>query len=271
MKISIAQMTTSQSKAENLTKALHYMAKAEAAGADIVVFPETYMAYIPAASNTSYASIAEPLNGPFVSALAAEAKRLGLHVVCGVYESEPSDKSRAWNTIVMLDDTGKLIHSYRKTHLYDAFAYQESKSIIASDNPLRVTKTRFGTIGLQVCYELRFPEISRELVLQGAEVLIVPTAWVAGPMKEEHFLSLVKARALENTVFACAADQVGNIYAGRSVIYDPMGVTLASIGETEGLITAELDMARIKQTRDKLPCLNHRRPELYASLIRQGR
>jgi len=117
-----------------------------------------------------------------------------------------------------------------------------------------------------VCYELRFPEISRELALQGADLLLVPTAWVAGPMKEEHFISLVKARALENTLPVCAADQVGNIYAGRSVVFNPMGVALGSLGEEEGLIFSEIDHQQTRRIREKLPCLQHRRPQLYPSL-----
>lgn len=263
MKLAIAQLMTTESKAENLGKAQIYIARAKQVGADIIVLPETYMAFIPTASGRSHAEVAEPLDGPFVKALAAEAKKQAIHVVCGVYESKTGEKIRAYNTAVLLDDEGRLIHHYQKTHLYDAFAYQESKGIIASDNAFTPVKTKLGMIGLLVCYELRFPEISRTLALKGAELLLVPTAWVAGPMKEEHFQSLAKARALENTVFLGAADQTGNIYAGRSVIYNPMGVVMASRGEDEGLVIADIDLSQARTIRDKLPCLAQRRPQLY--------
>lgn len=263
MRIAVAQLMTSEDKQANLNKALEYMEKAKSAGADMVVFPETYMALIPAGSSRTYASVAEPLDGPFIRALADAARKHSMYTVCGVYETKPGDELRSYNTVVMLDKTGKLVHSYQKTHLYDAFSYVESKNIVPSDNPITVVRTELGCFGLLVCYELRFPEISRMLALQGAEVLLVPTAWVAGPMKEEHFLSMVKARALENTVFMAAADQVGNIYAGRSVIYNPMGVVLSSRGEDEGLITADLDLSVVKKVREKLPAINQRRPELY--------
>ena len=263
MRIAVAQLITHEDKQVNLNKALDYIAKAKANGADMIVMPETYMALIPGGSSTKYADIAEPLDGPFVTALAAAAKKHGIFVVCGVYETKPGDAVRSYNTVVMLDRSGKLIHSYQKTHLYDAFAYVESKNIVPSDNAIKVVQTELGRIGMIVCYELRFPEISRMLALQGAEIILVPTAWVAGPMKEEHFLSMVKARALENTVFMASADQVGNIYAGRSVIYNPMGVVMASRGEDEGLIFADIDTSVVKSVREKLPAINQRRPELY--------
>lgn len=263
MKIAVAQTITSTEKNENLSKALRFIVEAKSNKADLIVFPETYMARIQQGAGIKYATVAEPLDGPFVSALSKAAKEHNIHVICGVYESKPDDNIRAYNTVVLIDDEGKLIHKYSKTHLYDAFSYRESTNIIPSDNGFQAVKTKLGTIGLLVCYELRFPEISRTLALQGADILIVPTAWVAGAMKEEHFLSLTKARALENTVFLCAADQVGNIYAGRSVIYNPMGVVMASRGEDEGLIYADIDIAQAKAIREKLPCMTQRRPELY--------
>jgi len=263
MKIAVAQLIASKIKEENLAKAQEYIKKAKDAGADLIVIPETFMAYIPANSSVKYAEVAEDLSGPFVSGLQEAAKENGIYVVCGMYESKSGEALRAYNTTVILDRNGNLIHSYRKTHLYDAFAYKESSNIIPGENELMAVDTEFGKLGVLVCYELRFPEISRQFVLQGADILLVPTAWVAGSMKEEHFETLVKARALENTVYICAADQVGNIYAGRSVVFDPMGVTVASLGEQEGLIVAEIDLKRIAEVRHKLPCLMHRRTELY--------
>jgi predicted amidohydrolase len=103
----------------------------------------------------------------------------------------------------------------------------------------------------------------RQFVLQGADLLLVPTAWVAGALKEEQFEIMLRARAIENTVYVCAADQTGNIFAGRSMVIDPMGIIVASAGEEEAVFAADIDLDRIKRVRDKLPCLGHRRPELY--------
>lgn len=263
MRFAVAQLVSSEEKQENLLKALDIIAKAKAKNVDLVVLPETFMAFISKNSHVLRANIAEPLDGPFVTALSNAAKQHGIHVVCGIYETEPSDAIRCYNTIIVLNDEGKLIHSYRKTHLYNAFSYSESTDIIAGDNRFEPVETKFGKIGVMVCYELRFPEICRSLALKGAEVILVPTAWVNGPMKEEHILAMAKARALENTVFMLVADQVENIYVGRSVIYNPMGVVMASCGEEEGLIFADIDLSVVHAIREKLPCLSQRRPELY--------
>ncbi|EAO7496456.1 carbon-nitrogen hydrolase family protein, partial [Salmonella enterica] len=197
--------------------------------------------------------------------LAQAAREQGIYVVCGVYESIEGDQDRAYNTTVFFNRSGELIKAYRKTHLYDAFSYMESDYIAAGNTPYEIIETEFGKIGLIVCYEVRFPEIARQFALQGADLLFVPAGWVAGPMKEDHWETLVRTRAIENTMFVCAADQVGNIFAGRSMIVDPMGVIVASAGEEETLLVAELDLDRIQRVRGKLPSVANRRPELYTN------
>ncbi|WP_419878425.1 carbon-nitrogen hydrolase family protein [Brevibacillus centrosporus] len=263
MKVAIAQLTSTMDKTENLQKAAAYIAKAKASGADFVILPEMYLAPATPKTGVTPAQVAEPLDGPFVTGLANAAREQGVYVVCGIYESIPNDPDRAYNTTVFLNRSGELIHTYRKTHLYDAFSFVESDAIAPGDNPYQVVETEFGKIGLMVCYEVRFPEIARQFALQGADILFVPAGWVAGAMKEDHWETLVRARAIENTMFVCAADQVGNIFAGRSLIVDPMGVVLASAGEEEALIVAELDMDRISRVRGKLPSVANRRPEFY--------
>lgn len=263
MKVAIAQLATSVDKNSNLGKAQHYIAKAKSQGADIVFLPEFYMALATPKSGVLPVDVAEPLDGPFNSALRKAARENEIYVVCGMYESKPDDRKRAYNTTVFIDRSGKLIHSYRKTHLYDAFSYQESDTIIPGENPYKVVETEFGKIGLMVCYELRFPEIARQFALQEADILFVPAGWVAGPMKEEHWQTLIRARAIENTMFVIGANLVGDIFTGRSLMVDPMGVILASAGEEETLITAEVDLDRIRRVREKLPSVRDRRPELY--------
>lgn len=263
MKIAAAQLSASHDKQHNLDKILACIAKAKTENADLVVFPEAAMAVIDKNRGVKPAEIAEPLDGHFVSALASAARKHGIHVICGIYEKQPQEPARAYNTVVVLDDEGNRLHSYRKTHLYDAFSYHETQNILAGDTPLIPVRTKLGTIGLLVCYELRFPEISRTLALKGADILVVPTAWVAGPMKEEHLFTLARARALENTVFVCIAGQTGNIYTGGSAIFNPMGVVMASAGAEEELISAAIHPGQIQAARQKLPCLTHRRPEFY--------
>lgn len=265
MKVAIAQLTATMDKAANLQKAQEYIGKAKKAGADFVILPEMYSAPATPKSGVTPAEVAEKLDGPFVSGLSAAARQHGIYVVCGVFESIEGDENRAYNTTVFLSREGELIHAYRKTHLYDAFSYIESDFIAPGDNPYQVVETEFGKIGLMVCYEVRFPEIARQFALQGADILFVPAGWVAGAMKEDHWETLVRARAIENTMFICAADQVGNIFAGRSMFVDPMGVVIASAGEEETLLITELDLDRIQRVRGKLPSVANRRAELYTN------
>jgi predicted amidohydrolase len=112
---------------------------------------------------------------------------------------------------------------------------------------------------MQTCYDLRFPEVTRRLVDAGADVVLMPAEWVPGPLKEVHWTTLLRARAIENTVYLAAADQCGESGAGNSMIVDPMGVVVAALGEEEGLATATLDTSRITRVREKNPAIRLRR------------
>jgi predicted amidohydrolase len=118
-------------------------------------------------------------------------------------------------------------------------------------------------LGLLICYDIRFPELSRILAVDGADILVAPSAWVKGDMKEKHWQVMVTARAIENGAYVIAPDQVGNIYCGRSMAVDPFGVVLADIGQKEGLEVIELDPERVKQVRKSLPLLKNRRSDIY--------
>jgi predicted amidohydrolase len=131
------------------------------------------------------------------------------------------------------------------------------KSIVKPD------KTLAGIAGLLICYDLRFPELSRLLTIKGADVLIAPSAWVAGEMKEEHWQTMIKARAIENGSYIVAPDQVGNIYCGKSMVVDPFGVVLLDMGKREGVEIVDIDKARIQQVRRSLPLLKNRRTDVY--------
>lgn len=263
MRVAIVQFISSMEKAQNLQKALDYIAKAKQSGADFVIFPEIFMALTPPSSKQRPIDVAEPIDGPFVTALANAAKANSIYVVGGVYETIPDDPKHVYNTAVLLSPEGKRLKNYHKTHLFDAFAFKESDTTLPANNPYPVIETEFGNIGLLLCYELRFPEISRKLALQGADILILPAAWAAGLLKEGHWETLIRARAIENTVYVCACGQTGNDFSGRSMVVDPMGVVIASAGETETLFIADIDLNRVREVREKLPSLANRRPELY--------
>ena len=124
-------------------------------------------------------------------------------------------------------------------------------------------RTKAGNVGLLICYDLRFPELSRILALKGANVLVAPSAWVQGEMKEEHWLTMVRARAIENGSYLVAPDQVGNIYCGRSMVVDPFGVVLADMGQREGIEIVNIDSKRTLDVRKSLPLLKNRRDDVY--------
>ncbi len=150
------------------------------------MFPELFMAYLPMdAPASTYVGVAEEVDGDFVSGVAAEARKRRIHVVVGILESS-GRKDMVYNTVVMIGPDGRVISTHRKLQLFDSFGYKESSRFEPASTLEGAFKTRLGKMGMMTCYELRFPEMARILALQGAKVIIVPTAWLAGRMKEEH-------------------------------------------------------------------------------------
>lgn len=263
MRIALGQLAATARKDENLASARRAIREARGGGADVLLLPEAFMAFLTPGSGIAPGGIAEPLDGPFVTALGQEARLHQLYVGCGVWEAVPGERTRAHNTAVFLGPDGSLLSSYRKTHLYDAFGFRESDLTVPGDRAPRTVRTPLGSFGLLVCYELRFPELMRMLALDGADVILLPSAWIAGPLKEAHWATLVAARAIENTVFVAAADQTGERRVGCSRIVDPMGIVVVSGGEAEGLVFGDVNLDRIAQVREKVPCLRQRREEIY--------
>jgi predicted amidohydrolase len=263
MQVATAQLQPSTNWEENLTRARAAIDEAADRGAALIAFPELFMAWRAGMDLTTLRPLAQSVDGPFVEALARAAHAAGIWVICGMLEASGEEEQRPYNTTVVLDGSGELVASYRKTHLYDAFGTQESAIFTPGEELFAPIRSPLGCTGLFVCYELRFPEVARHQAERGADVLIVPSAWVAGPMKEYHWRHLIITRAIENTVYLIAPGQVGNNCIGRSLIVDPMGVVLAEGSEVEGVIYAEVEADRVCAVREKLPSLRHRRTELY--------
>jgi predicted amidohydrolase len=270
MRVGLAQYGATPETSENLTRAVDVTAEAARRRVDLLVFPEVYMHRRPDDSTVPPAELAEPLDGPFVRGIARVAAEHRLHVVMGVLERAPGESYKAFNTAVLVSPAGELMAAYRKVHLYDAFNGRESDRFLPGTESPPVVDTPLGKIGLQICYDIRFPEWSRILALKGAEIIALPTSWVSGPLKEDHWVTLVRARALENTCWIVAADQIRSDRVGRSLVVDPMGVVTADGGEEAGLVVAEVDLERLRRVRQKLPALAHRRPELYGALARES-
>jgi deaminated glutathione amidase len=257
VRVVLVQAASGIDKAANLASVTQLLTQAERHQPDLVVFPEAFMHDF-GKPDSRLAPVAEALDGPFVSLLAQRARALGSVVIAGMFE-QSADAERPYNTVVALGADGKLLASYRKAHLYDSFGYRESDRLLAGEpRPVVIDVDGFA-VGLMTCYDLRFPEFGRLLVDAGATAVAVPAAWVRGPLKEDHWETLVRARAIENTCFVFGAAQCGPHYAGRSMVVDPMGVALASLGEGPGLAVAEVDADRIEEVRRVNPSLLNRR------------
>ena len=256
--VAVAQFRPGGDHGENLATMRSLASTAVARGAQLIVFPE-YSAFFEPTMGPSFVAAAEPIDGPFVSALGALAASLGIYVVAGMLE-QTDEANRFSNTLVAMSPAGELVAKYRKLHVYDAFGERESDWVLAGAIEAPETFEVAGlTVGLQTCYDIRFPEVTRRLVDAGADLVLVPSEWVRGPLKEQHWRTLVTARALENTIYIAAADHTPPIGVGNSMVVDPMGVELVTIGETTDVAVAWVSMERIIAVRLLNPALALRR------------
>jgi predicted amidohydrolase len=223
---------------------------------DLVVLPEAAMHDF-GATDHDLAAVAEPLDGPFVRLIAAEAVRLGATIVAGMFER--AGDGLPFNTLVVMGPDGTLRTTYRKIHLYDSFGYKESDRLLAGEIAPVVIDVAGRPVGLMTCYDLRFPELARELVDAGAETLVVPAAWVAGDHKLDHWRTLLRARAIENTVHVVAAAQGGDRYTGHSLVADPWGSIVVEADSHSQILHADLDADDVARARDVNPSLANRR------------
>jgi predicted amidohydrolase len=258
VQVAIAQFAPALDKEQNLADARKLVEEAVSRGAEVVVLPE-YSMFTAPRMDERFVESAEPLDGPFVTGLGELARRHGVHVVAGVNE-RLDEPGRISNTLVAIAPDAEIVARYSKVHLYDAFGYKESDVVrhgeITTPGTFAVGGLRFG---MQTCYDLRFPEITRYLVDAGVDVLALPADWVPGPLKEDHWRTLVRARAIENTIYVAAAGQCAPTGAGNSMIIDPMGVVVASLGEGTGTAAGAVSAERIAEVRKKNPALRLRR------------
>lgn len=230
------------------------LAQGVTAGADLVVFPEAFARdFGEAGSDVS--PFAEPVDGPFGRELAHVAESAGCTVVAGMFEVA-EDPDRPYNTLIV---GGASPAAYRKIHLYDSFGYRESDRLTGGAPEPVVVDVAGWQVGLMTCYDLRFPELARRLVDTGAEVLVVPSAWLPGDHKLAHWRTLLAARAIENTCFVVGAGQPEPRYVGHSAVFGPLGQTLAEAGGGEESLEVTLDRADLLAARRTNPSLANRR------------
>lgn len=255
--LAVAQFGATPNVDDNLAKSVDAVAMGADAGADLVVLPESSMYSDPLREHPDQ-RYSEPLDGPFVSTMREAAAQHRVQVVVGVTEAVKGE--HPFNTLAYITPEGKLEDVYRKVHLFDAFGHRESDSVQAGAVEALTFDVNGVTVGAATCYDIRFPEMSRFLVDQGADVIVLPTSWASGPMKEAHWETLLRARAVENTIYVAGSSQSGPRRIGASMIVDPMGVVVAALGEEDrGVAVAKINTERVAATRLVNPSLQNRK------------
>lgn len=265
--IAVVQMTSTRSVSENVAKARALVTQAADRGAKIVGLPENW-SYI--RDNDDPVPEAHPLGEGPLAEMIDLCKSRKITLVAGTV-AEPGPEGRIYNTSVVVSPEGEIIASYRKIHLFDIFIkdganHQESK-VVAPGEEVVVAHAPECAIGLTVCYDLRFPELFRHLALGKARIIFVPAAFTMHTGKD-HWIPLLRARAIENLVYIAAPAQCGRHSQtrqsfGKSLIVDPWGMQLATAPDRECVITAEIDLDAQDEYRRSLPCLEHIQPWLF--------
>ncbi|RII29579.1 MAG: carbon-nitrogen family hydrolase [Geobacter sp.] len=239
----------------NLAYVREALTRAAAQGVQLAVLPEMW------STGFAYKNLNElaKRTAGIVEELLELSGRLKL-VICGSMP-EPDGVDKVFNTIFLIDN-GKLAGTYRKIHLFSLL--KEDLAFAGGDKWL-LADTSIGKVGAIICYDLRFPELTRRLAVEGAQVICVPAQWPKP--RQEHWRALLRARAIENQLFVVSCNACGMIgkldFFGMSMIIDPKGEVLAESGEEEGEIVAQLDMQVMVDWRAQIPCFNDRKPEYY--------
>ncbi len=267
LRVAAIQMSSTLAKEENKEAAEALVREAASAGAALVALPELWSCH---GLEEVYRQNAEPVPGPTTNSLGDLARELGIYLLGGSILEGNRGAQRLSNTSTFFDPSGAMAAVYRKIHLFDVKVsdreYVESANI-SPGSEIVTAKAGPATLGLSVCYDVRFPELYRLLALRGAEILAVPAAFTLQTGKD-HWEVLLRARAVENQAFVLAPAQWGQKADGRwtygrSMIVDPWGTVLAQCPDRDGHALATLDLDYLDRFRDEFPALANRRPQAY--------
>jgi predicted amidohydrolase len=272
MRAAAVQLNSTADKARNLETAERLVRAAAGDGASLVVLPEKWNLL---GDSATLLAGAEPLDGPTIGAASSWASELGIHLLAGSIAERAEGHDKAFNTSVLIGPDGEPGARYRKLHMFDVdvggVAYRESEHEEPGEELVtaRLAGTLEGvTLGMSVCYDLRFPELYRILAVRGATLITVPSAFTLDTGRD-HWEVLLRARAIENQAFVVAPNQIGEAPPhyrsyGRSMIVDPWGPVLGRAPDEECFVAAELDLDAQERVRESLPSLANRRPDAYA-------
>lgn len=266
MKAAAIQLNSGPIVSANLDAAAVQIEAAARAGAGLVVLPENF-ALMPGQESERREVMESPGDGAVQRFLSNQSRKHGLWLVGGTHPMPGSSPERMRSVSLLFDDKGQQVARYDKLHLFDVTlqngeTYRESDIFEPGDSTV-VTDTPVGRLGMSICYDLRFPELYRDLVSRGAEIIVVPSAFTATTGRA-HWESLLRARAIENQVYLIAAAQ-GGFHAngretwGHSMIVNPWGEVLASRATGAGCVVADIDLNFLRRVRSNLPALEHRR------------
>ena len=255
--IALAQIDVHRKQPEvNLTRVRGFAAQARGAGADLLLLPELWLHGYDLAHAEEWAA---PLGEGGFGQMAALAREFGLYLSGTLLERHAGGVS---NTAVLYAPDGALVGSYRKVHLFRLM--QEHRYLVAGDRAV-LFPTPWGAVGIPICYDLRFPEFLRAMALAGAVLFLIPAQWPTARL--EAWLTLTRARAIENELFVAACNRVGvegkASFPGRSCVVGPLGHVLTEGDDQERLLIAQLDLREVETARRYLPVYDDRRPEAY--------
>lgn len=269
-KLALCQMTVAMDKATNLAKAETMIREAAAHGANVVTLPEIFNCPY---SNQYFREFAEDETGLTVSLLSSLAKELGLVLVGG---SIPEvENGKYYNTSFAFDRTGTIIAKHRKVHLFDiqlkgGIRMKESDTFTAGED-MTVFQTEYGTFGIAICYDIRFPELIRAMSLAGVKLVLLPAAFSV-TTGSAHWDITMRLRAVDNQIYLAAASPARSLEGpyqafGHSCVVTPWGDICAKTDHRETIVYSEIDLDYVDAIREQLPLLQHRRPELYERFL----
>jgi omega-amidase len=265
VKIALIQMKVGLYKEENIKRAKELLEEAAKEGADIAALPEMFNCPY---SNDCFREYGESYPGATTRLLSEEAKKNNMYVIGGSIPELENDK--VYNTSYIFDRNGKLIGKHRKVHLFDIdikgkITFKES-DVLTPGSEITVFDTEWGKLGVMICYDIRFPEFTRKMALEGVKAVFVPAAFnmTTGPA---HWELTFRARALDNQIYmfgiSSARNEKGYVAYGNSIAANSWGQVIGRLDEKEGILMLNVDLDDIYAIRESLPLLKHRRPDLY--------